>query len=364
MTSDLFVVLLFVWQAHSLILLQQAEVALLLLDEVARHSDDTATLTALVFGNDLLPANQTADEVVTARDGSRVHVAISLSELLHSLCANVARNPHGVLVRLQLDCGALSTLMLSSFDALRREPSAERRATLLRAVDALRESLADFLGTHKRVCRGAPRRHAEPLPLLSWAAFRRLMVGGECLDLRPRGVSWRANATLQVDQPLILLYFGGDNSCAFSRRWAPAVRRAASMFPTVHFFELRSAAAYWTFDSALLSLIAPSSADDDMVRVLKHFASTPAVVLLECAGDDGVTRLVSSARRSDYTTTLFVRWLSLNTGLPAVASGRRAPRTEWAEARFVPALPSERLQFWAALAVLAAAGWITSRNSE
>lgn len=331
---------------------QQADVALLQLDDVARLEPLHAfapLLKAAIWG---VGASATRDNSSCVRHANvEARVSISLAELLHALCAAVRRDEAALMSRLRFECPALTDAFLTAFDAWLKAPTErEVERAFLFARSRLRDALAEFLDTNRYACRA----RARVLQAMSWSALERLLVGRRCEQLQ-------APPGNRSDEPFLALFFGGgDNQCPFSRRMAPAVRRVLRLFPTVHFFELRAPSAwtaYWTTHSSFMSLLAVASPpEDEMARCLKHLTSTPALLLLQCS-TNGRARLVASARRSSVSVDSLSRWLALTTGLPAQlefdgARGDDEPPIDVDEQWFTTRLPSEEATFVLAVALI------------
>lgn len=304
---------------------------------------------------------------------------VSMSESLHTLCWAVApgrTRSLGLFSPLSFQCNSLKHAILDAcLQWIRADDADERvaRARLLAAAGHLQRALVEFLNLYRwpHACRAGPYRIRpdNSVQPLAWSAFDRLMNGeSDCMSLHSSvGVG---NATVALDAPYIVILHRGDNNCAPSAIASNMLRRSvARRFPTVHFFELYSRSTYWSLVSSLSIKVTMSPRDSDVVRVLRQFTTTPAIVLLQCRRNKPTAPMqahfVATFGRG-ATSFLVTQFLAWRTGLVplldadvATAVDPRAVRP-LAESDFQQhgVLPSEEIAFVLAAAFLfARAAW-------
>jgi hypothetical protein len=301
---------------------------------------------------------------------------VSMSESLHTLCWTVASRSLGLFSPLSFQCNSLKHALLDAcLQWIRADDADERvaRARLMSAAGELQRALVEFLNLYRwpHACRAGPYRIRPDTSVqpLAWSAFDRLMNGeSDCMALH--STVGAGNASVALDAPYIVILHRGDNNCAPSAIASNMLRRSvARRFPTVHFFELYSRSTYWSLVSSLSIKVAMSPHDSDVVRVLRQFTTTPAIVLLQCRRSKPTApmqaRFVATFGRG-ATSFLVTQFLAWRTGLVplldadvATAADPRAvrPLTE-SDFQQHGILPSEEIAFvLAATFLFARAAW-------
>jgi hypothetical protein len=291
---------------------------------------------------------------------------VSMSESLHALCWSL---PHDLFTPLSLHCNALNSAFTTAYlHWIRADDGAAEIAARVAVNDArlaLRNALLDFLNLYRwpHACRAGGAGVAS----LTWSEFDALMDGeSQCMSLTSAATATNASTAAALDAPFIVILHRGDNDCAPSSVLAGMLRRSvARRFPTVHFFELYSRSSYWSLVSSLSIKVAMSPSDSDIVRVLRQFTATPALVLLQCRranrpGAAMLARHVSTFGRS--TTSFYItQWLAWRTGLsPQLESDvtKRARAPLESEYQQFDIAPSEEVVFvMAALFLFVTAAW-------
>jgi hypothetical protein len=295
---------------------------------------------------------------------------VSMSESLHALCWSL---PRSLFTPFSLQCNALNNALTTAcLSWIRADDGADEAAARLefdRTRLALRNALLELLNLYRwpHACRPSDSDVAS----LAWHEFDALMDGeSHCMSLTADAASGNASS-VALDAPFIVILHRGDNNCAPSAAMASMLRRSvARRFPTVHFFELYSRSSYWSLVSSLSIKVAMSPSDSDVVRVLRQFTATPALVLLQCRraklGATMQARLVSTFGRT--TTPFYItQWLAWRTGLaPQLDVNLRdgSSRTE-ADVQQFDLLPSEEFVFvMAATFLFATTAWRFARESN